>query len=152
MRIKDYKCKCEHDDFFFADKGNQKGIYCSYCGKWLKWADKDEQNLTLKPIEALEQQPCDDCISRQAVHDVLKKHWLSGTVAHRVIDEIGLSINALPPVTPKEKEKTGHWIRVTDKAGYLVWECDKCGWQQKFNTNFCPDCGTKMVEPQESEK
>lgn len=48
MKIKDYKCKCGHNDFFFADKGNQKGIYCTYCGKWLKWADKDEQNLTLK--------------------------------------------------------------------------------------------------------
>ena len=48
MRVKDYKCKCGHDDFFFADKGNQTGIYCSYCGKWLKWADKDEQNLSMK--------------------------------------------------------------------------------------------------------
>ena len=48
MRVKDYKCKCGHDEFFFADKGNQKGIYCSYCGKWLKWADKDEQNLRMK--------------------------------------------------------------------------------------------------------
>lgn len=48
MKIKDNKCKCGHDDFFFADKGNQKGIYCSYCGKWLKWADKDEQNLAMK--------------------------------------------------------------------------------------------------------
>jgi hypothetical protein len=48
MKIKDFKCKCGHNDFFFADKGNQKGIYCSYCGKWLKWADKDEQNLAMK--------------------------------------------------------------------------------------------------------
>ena len=48
MKIKDYKCKCGHDDFFFADKGNQKGIYCSYCGKWFKWAGKDEQNLEMK--------------------------------------------------------------------------------------------------------
>lgn len=48
MKIKDYKCKCGHNDFFFADKGNQKGIYCSYCGKWLKWAGKDEQNLAMK--------------------------------------------------------------------------------------------------------
>ena len=48
MKIKDYKCKCGHNDFFFADKGNQKGVYCSYCGKWLKWADKDEQNLAMK--------------------------------------------------------------------------------------------------------
>ncbi len=48
MKIKDYKCKCGQDDFFFAYKGNQTGIYCSYCGKWLKWADKDEQNLRMK--------------------------------------------------------------------------------------------------------
>lgn len=48
MKIKEYNCKCGHNDFFFADKGNQKGIYCSYCGKWLKWADKEEQNLIMK--------------------------------------------------------------------------------------------------------
>lgn len=48
MKIKEYKCGCGHDEFFFADKGNQKGIYCSYCGKWLKWADKNEQNLAMK--------------------------------------------------------------------------------------------------------
>ena len=41
-------------------------------------------------------------------------------------------------------EPKGHWIRVTDKAGHLVWECDKCGWQQRFNTNYCPDCGADM--------
>ena len=54
MKIKDYKCKCGHNDFFFADKGNQKGIYCSYCGKWLKWADRDEQNLIMKQESALD--------------------------------------------------------------------------------------------------
>ena len=48
MKIKDNKCKCGHDDFFFADKGNQTGIYCTNCGKWLKWADKDEKNLRMK--------------------------------------------------------------------------------------------------------
>lgn len=48
MNIKDFKCKCGENDFFFADKGNKKGIYCTYCGKWYKWADKDEQNLMLK--------------------------------------------------------------------------------------------------------
>ena len=48
-----------------------------------------------------------------------------------------------------KEPKTGHWIRVTDKAGHLVWECDKCSWQQRYNTNFCPDCGAKMIESQE---
>lgn len=47
MQIKDYKCKCGHNDFFFKDKGSQRGIYCSYCGKWFKWADKDERNLVV---------------------------------------------------------------------------------------------------------
>ncbi len=55
MKIKDYKCKCGHSDFFFANKGNQKGIYCSYCGKWLKWADKDEQNLAMKQEHILDE-------------------------------------------------------------------------------------------------
>ena len=45
MKIKDYVCKCGCNDFFFADKGNQKGVYCTKCGKWFKWADKDEKNL-----------------------------------------------------------------------------------------------------------
>lgn len=35
--------------------------------------------------------------------------------------------------------KTGHWI-----TEHFVWECDKCHWQQKFNTNFCPNCGADM--------
>ena len=38
----------------------------------------------------------------------------------------------------------GHWIRVTDKAGHLVWECDKCGWQKRLWTNYCPECGAIM--------
>jgi glycine betaine/choline ABC-type transport system substrate-binding protein len=54
MKIKEFRCKCGHDDFFFADKGNQIGIYCSYCGKWLKWADKDEQNLRMKQDSVLD--------------------------------------------------------------------------------------------------
>lgn len=45
MKIKEYKCGCGCKDFFFKVKGNQTGIYCSSCGKWLKWADKNERNL-----------------------------------------------------------------------------------------------------------
>lgn len=54
MKIKEYKCGCGHDEFFFADKGNQTGIYCSYCGKWIKWADKNEQNLRMKQEPVLD--------------------------------------------------------------------------------------------------
>ena len=53
MKIKDYKCKCGNDDFFFGDK-NPLAIYCSYCGKWLKWANKDEQHLKMKQESILD--------------------------------------------------------------------------------------------------
>jgi len=71
MTIKDFKCKCGHNDFFFADKGNQKGIYCSYCGKWLKWADKDEQNLAMK------QEPILDKIRAEIIEMTSNRGFLS---------------------------------------------------------------------------
>lgn len=46
MRIKDLKCKkCHCSDLFFKPKGTQLGIYCAYCGQWIKWANKNERNL-----------------------------------------------------------------------------------------------------------
>lgn len=79
MKIKEYVCKCGHNDFFFADKGSQKGIYCSCCGKWLKWADKDEQNLDMKqeprkghwiiqPKRIYSSLVCDKCLSQAPYH------------------------------------------------------------------------------------
>lgn len=43
----------------------------------------------------------------------------------------------------EQEPNIGHWKRTTDKAGHLVWEC-KCGWQQRFYTKYCPDCGVRM--------
>ena len=82
MKIKDFKCKCGHNDFFFANKGNQKGIYCSYCGKWLKWADKDEQNLAMK------QEPTSEW---EQDHEILKAY---SDGANEVLDKIRTEIDA----------------------------------------------------------
>ena len=92
-------------------------------------------------IKALKQEPCEDCISRQAVDE------LSEALVHTTINKADFVCNfwerlqKLPSVTPKKK--TGKWIRTTDKTGHLVWKCD-CGWQQRLWTNFCPDCGCQM--------
>ena len=65
--------------------------------------DKQRAIDTLVKIE-----PSEDAISREAVLNTLNKHWLNGTVARRIVDELGDSINNLPPVNPQEP-KTGHW-------------------------------------------
>lgn len=36
------QCKCGNNTFFTEQKGKQVGIYCKECGKWQKWATKDE--------------------------------------------------------------------------------------------------------------
>lgn len=39
------KSKCCNDNVFVKIKGSQTGLYCSSCGKWVKWANKDDINL-----------------------------------------------------------------------------------------------------------
>ena len=47
MKIKNYKCTgCGKKDFFFHEKDKaHMGIYCRWCGKYYKWADRNERNL-----------------------------------------------------------------------------------------------------------
>lgn len=37
--------------------------------------------------------------------------------------------------------KKNYWFRTTDETEHLVWECPYCKWQQRFWTNYCPNCG-----------
>lgn len=39
------QCKCGSLDFFIKKQGNNTGLYCSMCGKWQKWMNKDEIRL-----------------------------------------------------------------------------------------------------------
>ena len=68
-------------------------------------------------------QHCDDCISRQAVMDVLGDSINDDKDYHRAV----VLLNNLPPVTPKEK--TG-WIPVSERLpekGKQVLCCNKQG-------------------------
>ena len=46
----------------------------------------------------------------------------------------------------KDSRRKGHWI---DKTEW--YECSECGETHSYCHKFCPYCGVKMVEPQESE-
>ena len=40
------KCGCGNDKFFFKLRGKHIGAYCSKCGKWVKWCNKYEANIS----------------------------------------------------------------------------------------------------------
>ena len=88
-------------------------------------------------IKALEQKPCEDCISRQAVNEGFKK-YAGGSFAYGCVWDY---INKLPSVTPKEK--TGKWIYKQGIFGAVY--CSKCDFELKTNnTKYCPNCGCQM--------
>ena len=88
--------------------------------------------------DILEQEPCDVAINRQAVIGLIADYDLS-------MEQVVKSIFALPPVTPEPK--TGHWIYKNLKGQF----CSICDEQSVWRFNYCPSCGARMIEPQESE-
>jgi hypothetical protein len=96
-------------------------------------------------IEALGQEPCEDAISRQTVLDYLFRPYSNEELYSNI--DIANFIKELPPVTPQ----TGHWIP-SHVPESILDECSECGFScGAFTFNYCPNCGAKMVEPQESE-
>lgn len=119
----------------------------------LEQARQAVKDLRKKLAEYLEQQPCEDAVSRQAVDELSKE------LVHTTRDKADFLCNfweglqKLPPVTPKEK--IGHWINA--KVGKLFpsndYKCSECGNLLDFDgvncgrgdANYCPNCGARMV-------
>jgi len=42
----EFRCKnCGSENLEIKEKGNQTGLYCCDCGKWLKWITKEEKRV-----------------------------------------------------------------------------------------------------------
>ena len=94
-------------------------------------------------IAALEQEPCDDCVSRDAVLEALYDHEYK--------KDIRKDIEALPSVTPAEK--VGYWTKDVNDARELFdtvrYYCSACGdWQGHGHCKYCPNCGARMESEQ----
>ena len=87
----------------------------------------------------VEQEPCDDCISRQAVLEVLTRNRVHFVDMVMITSEL----KALPSVTPKPK--TGHWILTDDDFVYCS-ECEDSYYSRPIDASwhYCPNCGAKM--------
>lgn len=93
------------------------------------------------------QQPCDDCISREEVIDLVADYDLN-------MDQVVKGIHALPSITPQPK--VGEWIDcykempIFNAGGFtetkhVGWTCSCCK-ENNFwiKSDYCPNCGAKM--------
>ena len=140
-----YECPCGYG----WDKNKVvRHHFCPNCGRAV-----DGSIIT-------EQEPCDDCISREATVERLCKvaefmnEKRAGLGSPYVMAALFIQDNKeeFPSVTPQPK--MGRWIDIDDSKS----ECSICG-HREFNErflfediNFCAKCGAKMVEPQKSEE
>ena len=111
--------------------------------------DEEHREFIELAIKALEQQSCDDCISRQAVLDIAKSsksNWIDNSVLFK-------RVNELPSATPQPK--VGHWIKEKSLNGWdsHSYQCSVCGRSIHLDTeietlddySYC-HCGAKMEE------
>lgn len=98
-------------------------------------------------IQALNQEPCDDCISRQAVLEYIEGN--EADLWHKSENELVCQdIKELLPVIPTRK--TGRWIKGNsygDQYNYYqsyVCSCCKCECGDVHGWKYCPNCGAKM--------
>ena len=104
-------------------------------------------------IKVLEQQPCEDCISRQETIEWLKKVTVTDGITFKTgFKQILYDIEQMPSVTPKQK--VGKWINQYQIYGDIAIDmkvCSECRYEFSYdvetgisNANYCPNCGAKM--------
>ena len=113
----------------------------------------------IKELEALEQQPCEDCVSRSELQKTMDSLPLFRFVNndHEEADDyyncesVDMVIRNLPSVTPQRPK--GKWIDFNWNDGDICrWgiKCSEChteykhGGEMWHNPKYCPDCGAEM--------
>ena len=95
----------------------------------------------------LEQEPCEDAISRDMALEKMADYVASG-YADSVEDfeEYSRIICQLPSVKPQEPQ-SGYWQKHTDASGNSWHTCPACGHVAYTLSHYCPDCGTRLETP-----
>ena len=92
-----------------------------------------------------------DCISREKTLDILVSNWQSQEGDDAMQSSIN-EITVLPTVYPKNYKPSGKWITLKDEWDDIVEAvCSVCDSNGYHKWKYCPNCGAKMFESQESE-
>ena len=94
-------------------------------------------------IKVLEQEPCEDCISRAEVfetYSVLYDVFDDNPNICNELHKVFVKLNKLPSVT--SQQKVGKWLIIlNDYEHYMCNQC--CKWINKQEANnYCPHCGS----------
>ena len=101
-------------------------------------------------IKALEQEPCEDEYIK--VPKKALKYRTAGMVAYNaewLKNHFDIERAVILGCEYKPQEpRTGHWMK--QDLGYRCSNCTLCTNEKgRLTYNYCPNCGAKMVEPQE---
>ena len=116
------------------------------------------QELFSMAIKALEQDPCTDATSREAVIGELKdmykaaERWSQNATEDDIkaradavmatLLELTLRVEDLPSVTPSRQK--GRWIE--SKTYTNIYDCSECESAGFYTFKYCPNCGAEMGE------
>ena len=112
-------------------------------------------NSCLMAIKSLEQEPCEDAISRQAAIDALGEKplaWVEGEYELGLQNQWENDVDAIKTLLPAQP-KTGHWIDIM-VGDMPAQACDRCNTFYPLaytggGHKYCPNCGAKMKESKE---
>ena len=147
-------CKhCGNFTFYEEDRGQHKGIYCSKCGKWVKWVNKNDLSA-LKSSGVLVSKP----IVRGVVADDISEQGISVEKEFGVLTETRGNDAALPFDISENSETVGCPVCmgtnlvgtvcgvVQGQNGVLISNAQGINYRYSFRTKFCPHCGRRVVE------
>ena len=108
--------------------------------------DDDGKEALEMAIKALSQEPT-DAVSRQVVLKIIDG-WYEQNRDTENIEDLIVLITYMDSVT----QKSGKWVAHSDGGIWIkYYECSECGRGHTIHSDYCPNCGAKMFEPQESE-
>lgn len=99
-------------------------------------------------IKTIEQQPCEDCISREEALEEACEFVEIGYNGKGIFRRL----KELPSVTPQRPK--GKWILIhplqeDDDEAYICSNCEHGDWDCDTSYKYCPFCGADMRESEE---
>ena len=153
-----------------TDKEKELALYClkassgyhsETCEECINYSNCDhtgQDDVTETIIKALEQEPCEDAIYRQAVLKEIPALWNSNGDKDYCMETLRDFVTELPPVTPTRK--VGHWEYDYNKNAVDEFDpiirCPFCGYTTTaFAENeydCCPKCGSYLKGGEDGNK